>query len=198
MENLWKDLIDGIVTAWDAFWTLWLVQLLWIALCLPVVTIPLAFGGLYYTMRQVAERESTEWRTFFEGARRYYLPAARWTGINAFVIALLGGASLYLVSAGTMPGGDWAQVASGIPLGLLAVWLALNVFTFPFMLGQENPAYRKALRDSALLYLKSPVYTMAFVLFDAAVIALSVWLVIPWFVFTISLTTLMACICVKS
>jgi hypothetical protein len=198
MGNLGKDLINGFLTAWDGFWTLWMSELFWIALCLPVVTIPAAFAGLYYTMNQLANGESLEWRTFFEGVKLYFWPAVRWTVINLLVIALLGLYTLFLVSSATVSGQDWMQAASGIPFGLLVIWLAINAFTFPFMLAQENPSYRMALRNSLIIYLKWPVYTLAFLLVIAAVHGLSIWLVVPWAILTASFTALMACVCVKN
>ena len=196
--NLSKDLIEGFLTAWDGFWTVWMSQLLWIGLCLPVVTIPAAFAGMYYIMHQLANGESLEWRTFFEGIKLYFWPAMRWAGINLLVIASLGLYTLFLISSVNISGQDWVQAASGIPFGLLVIWLAVNAFTFPFMLVQENPSYRMALRNSLILYLKWPVYALAFILVNAVVIGLSVWLVIPWLILTTSFTTLMACVCVKN
>jgi hypothetical protein len=198
MGNLGKNIIEGFITYWDGFWTAWWVQILWIALCLPVVTIPLAFAGLYHTMYQMANGESLEWNTFFEGIKLYWWPAIRWGLVNFLVIALLGSYTLSLVSSGNGLGQDWEQVASGVTLGLLVIWLAINAFTFPFMLAQESPSYRQALRNSMILYLKWPVYTLAFVVVIAAVIGLSVWLLVPWVILTSSLAALMACVCVKN
>jgi hypothetical protein len=198
MGNLVKDLTEGFVTAWDGFWTAWMAELFWIGLCLPVVTIPAAFAGLYYTMFQLANGESLEWRTFFEGIKLYIWPALRWTGINLLVIAVLGSYTLYLTTSVNISGQDWVQAASGIPFGLLVIWVAVNAFTFPFMLAQEKPSYRMALRNSLTLYLKWPVYAIVFILVNGIVIALSVWLVVPWLIFTTSFTALMACVCVKN
>ncbi len=89
------------------------------------------------------------------------------------------------------------SLKSGIPLGIIAIWWAVNQFTFPFMLIQKKPSYLNALRNSLVIFIKWPGVTLGFTLFNLAVILLSLWLRFPWLFFTGSLPALMACLCVK-
>jgi len=201
MRKLGKVIWYGLVTAWDGFWIVWLAEVFWFLLCLPVITAPLAFTGLYYTMHQLANGESVDWRTFFEGIKLYLWPGIRWTVINALVILILYFYFFYLGQTGAnASSSDQAtlQALSGVPLGLIVLWAAINGLTFPLMLRQEKPNYRTALRNSLVFYLKWPGYTLAFLLINGIVIALSVWLLVPFMVLTVSFTALMACVLVKN
>ena len=185
----------GLMTAWDGFWIVWLAEVLWFALCLPVITAPAAFTGLYYTMHELANGESVDWKTFFEGIKRYFWAGMRWFGFNLLAVFLLAFYFLFFSSSGLEV--DVRQALSGVPAGLLIVWAIINAFTFPLMLMQDKPSYLTALRNSLVFYLKWPLYTLAFILFNTAVIALTIWLQVPALVLTGSLTALMACVCVK-
>jgi hypothetical protein len=198
MEKAGRMIYEGLLIAWDGFWAIWVAELLWLVFCLPLVTMPLAFAGLYGCAHALAHGESISWRTFFFGMKRHLGAALRWSGFNLLVILLL---AFYVWFFSTSKGG-LVQVGrgmlSGVPAGLLALWLLFNQFTFPFMLAQENPSYLNALRNSLVMFLKWPGVTTGFTLFNLAVLALSLWLRFPWLVFSGSLTTLMACLCVKS
>ena len=195
MQKLGKNIFDGLTTAWDGLWIIWITEIFWILLCLPIVTIPAAFAGQYYTMHELVNGETVEWRTFFEGIKLFFWPAVRWTVVNLLVILTLGIYILFLSSSASSSGLDWL---SGIPLGLLVIWLIINGFTFPFMLNQENPSYGMALRNSLIFYLKWPFQALAFILINAVVIGLSIWLVIPWIILTASFTALMASVVIKN
>ena len=195
MRQIGKIMFSGLVTAWDGFWFVWLAEILWFALCLPIITAPLAFTGLYYTMHQLANGESVDWKTFFEGIKRYFWAGLRWFGFNLLVVFVLAFYFLFFSASGLTQ--DLRQAISGVPAGLLVVWAIINAFTFPLMLRQEKPSYLTALHNSLVFYLKWPLFTLAFVLFNAAVIALSIWLQFPALILTGSLTALMACVCVK-
>ncbi len=197
MRYVWKIMLGGLYTAWDGFWMLWLANILWFVLCLPIITAPAAFAGLYYTMHEIAYGESVEWRTFFEGIKRNFWPGLRWFGANLLVVFVLLFYFLFFSSTGNFAQ-DVSQVLSGLPVGLLVVWGVINAFTFPLMLEQEKPSYLTALRNSVVFYIKWPGYTLAFILFNAAVIGLCIWLQVPTLIIGGGLTALMACVCVKN
>ncbi len=190
-------MLGGLYTAWDGFWMLWLANILWFILCLPIITAPAAFAGLYYTMHEMAYGESVEWRTFFEGIKRFFWPGLRWFMAILLVAIVLIFYFLFFSSGGNL-NQDVSQMLSGLPVGLLIVWGVINAFTFPLMLEQEKPSYLTALRNSVVFYIKWPGYTLAFILFNAAVIALCIWLQVPTLIIAGGLTALMACVCVKS
>jgi hypothetical protein len=187
-----KKLITGLLTAWDGFWTVWLANIFWLVLCLPIITAPLAFTGLYFTMHELAKGESMEWNTFFYGIRRYFWPGLRWFGFTFAVILILIFYINFIGTESANSSGAGTDIVTGILLGLLVLWIIINTFTFPLMLEQEKPSYRTALTKSIIIYLKWPGFTLVFLLFNAIVIAICIWLIVPSLILVGSLTALMA------
>jgi hypothetical protein len=180
---------------WDGFWIVWLSNVLWVLFLIPVITIPLAFAGLYACAHSLAHNESLEWQTFFTGIKKYFSASLRWTLANLFVSFLLGFYAWFFTTQGNSTGR--LSTLTGIILALALLWWILNMYTFPFMLVQAKPAYLNALRNSTVLFIKWPGQTLGCTLFNLLVIGLSVWLRFPWLIFGASLPALIACLCVK-
>lgn len=198
MSNAGRLLYEGLVTAWDGFWMVWLSNILWLVLCLPVVTAPLAFAGLYYCAHGLVYGEpSMSWRCFFVGIKRYFGPALRWGGLNLLVLFTVAFYTWFFSPARGDITRAWHSLAGGLLIPLLLIWCVLNFYTFPFMLIQEKPSYMNALRNSLVLFLRWPGVALGFTLFSLAILALSAWLRFPWLVLGGSLPALMACQCVK-
>ncbi len=198
MSRAGRLIYEGLITAWDGFWVVWVSDLLWVVFCLPIVTIPLAFAGLYECAHALAYGESVTGRTFFSGIKRHLGACLRWAFFNLCVLALLVFYAWFFSPAGGTLAGLEKSLLGGVPLAVMALWWAVNQFTFPFMLVQEKPSYRNALRNSLVAWLKWPGMVLGFTLFNLVVIGLSTLLRFPWLFFGASLPALMACLCVKT
>jgi hypothetical protein len=188
---------QGLLVAWDGFWIVWLSDVLWLLFCLPIITIPFAFAGLYTCAYGLAYGESLDWKSFFSGMKRYLGASLRWTGFNALVILVLVFYFWFFSSTGRslIPAGG--EFLIDIPVVLIFLWCIINLYTFPFMLAQQKPSYIQALRNSLVLFLKWPGIALGFTLFNLVVITLSILLRFPWVVLGASLPALLACVCVK-
>jgi len=184
---------DGFFVMWDGFWIVWLSNLFWLAFLIPVITIPLAFAGLYTCAHGLAHGESLEWQSFFTGIKKYFGASLRWSGANLLVFFVL----TFYIWFFSVRGNNLTDVWRNVFIVLALLWSALNMYTFPFMLVQQKPSYLNALRNSAILFLKWPGQALGFTLFNLLVIGLSLWLRFPWLVFGASLPALMSCLCVK-
>jgi uncharacterized membrane protein YesL len=173
---LWEFLRD----AYDDFYKLVIFNLLWVITTVPVVTAPAAAAGIYFAANQMAHHEQVDWRTFFEGFRRYWRLGLRWIVVNLVAIALL----VFNFWFYSQYPAQWAPWARGLFLGILVLWVLLQVYTFPMLFEQKDRRMRTALRNSAVLYLKRPGLVIGTTLFLAVLLAVSTIIVIPWFLFT--------------
>jgi len=197
MSKAGRLIYEGLITAWDGFWVVWVSDLLWVAFCLPVVTAPLAFAGLYECAHGLSYGQSITWRTFFSGMKRHLGASYRWAAFNLFVLTVLVFyAWFFSPSKGTLSGLR-TGLLGGVPLAVMVLWWAVNQFTFPLMLVQAKPSYMNALRNSLVIWLKWPGVSLGFTLFNLAIIGLSILLRFPWLFIGASLPALMACLCVK-
>lgn len=180
----------------DEFGMVWVSNLFWLVLLIPVITIPLAFAGLYTCAHGIVYGESLEWKSFFRGIKKYFFPSLRWAGANLLVLGVI----IFYVWFFSVENNSDARLSKLLVYVFLLFalsWITLNMYTFPFMLVQEKHSYLNALRNSAVLFLKWPVQALGFSLFNLVVIGLSLWLRFPWLILGASLPALMACLCVK-
>lgn len=196
MARAGRLIYDGFLIMWDEFWMVWLSNLFWLVLLIPVITLPLAFAGLYVCAHRIVHGESLEWRSFFVGIKKHFGTALRWTGANLLVFLVLAFYIWFFTVRNSNLSDVWRNLGN-VFIVLALLWSVLNLYTFPFMLVQKNPSYLNALRNSAVMFLKWPGQAFGFTLFNLLVIGLSIWLRFPWLVFGASLPALMSCLCVK-
>jgi hypothetical protein len=188
---------QGLLLTWDGFWVVWLSNLLWLVFCLPVITAPLGFAGLYECAHGLAYGESITWRTFFAGIKRHLVSCYRWAAFNLLVILVLVFYAWFFSPTRGSLAGLAASLRGGVPIAVMLLWWVVNQFTFPFMLVQKKPSYLNALRNSLVIFIKWPGVVLGFTLFNLAVLFLCVWLRFPTIFIAGSLPALMACLCVK-
>ena len=196
MARAGRLIYEGFFVMWDSFWIVWLSNFFWLVLIIPVITIPLAFAGLYVCAHGIVHGESQEWRAFFTGIKKYFGASIRWSGANLLVISVLAFYAWFFSDRGRHLTDVWQNLGN-VFLVLALLWWILNMFTFPFMLVQQKPSYLYSLRNSVVLFLKWPGQALGVTLFNLLVIGMSLWLRFPWLVFGASLPALMACLCVK-
>ncbi len=183
LKALWRSLIN----AYDAAFMIVFSNILTVVLLLPALVVPvpilslllamvgasLGITGLYYTNYQIATGESVDWKTYFEGIRRYWWPGIRWSVINGVVLF---SASFYFIYFSYSEEG-WAAVIMGLDLGIMAIWVLLQMLTFPLMLHQEKPSFRTALRNALVFMMRWPTITFTFLF--PAILLIILTLVFP-------------------
>jgi hypothetical protein len=197
MAHSGEKVLKTFKALWDGFWVVWLAQVFWLLLCLPVVTFPLAFTGMYSATYAAATGESTTWKTFFEGIKKNFKPGVTWSLVNLLVCAVLGFYLWFVSSQSSLFESTTARVLQVILIAVLIFWFLLNQYTFPFLLAQEKPSYRQALRNSLVLFLKWPGMSFAFSVLILCVLALSLAFRFFWVIFAVSLPAFLAASCVK-
>ena len=158
-------------------------NVLWILACLPVITIPPAFGGLYYSTYKLAKQEHVTWRTFLEGFRLYFWASWRFAGANLLIYSFL---SFDFIITNQIAA-EWSSILQGTYLGFLVLWTAAQIFTFPFILAQEQPRLRLAWRNSISLYFKHFGFALLLTLGLTLILVVNYWLWPLMFILTGSL-----------
>jgi uncharacterized membrane protein YesL len=137
---------------WDEWISAILISCLWLLAQLLIVTGPPATATLFAMARRTYDGEywsaADAWATF----RALFGPAWLWGLPNIVVIGL----SLYNISTfWSVPGGMWSGLRIIWLIGLL-VWLALNLFYWPFYLAAEDRSLRNTFTNSARFWLLHP------------------------------------------
>lgn len=180
---------DALVDAYYEAVPLATFNVLWFILTLPVITALPATAGLYYATNQLAHQKHVTWRTFFEGFRSHFWLGWHWGLANLLVLMVLGFNFWFYGRVEA----SWAVWAQGALLGLMGLWGFLQLYTFPLLLEQEDRRMRIALRNSLVLFLKHPAFSIGLAFFVMLLVLVSTFLLPPfWLLFTASLSAYLA------
>ncbi len=188
MRQAAKVFSDSLRDFYDDGALLIAVNVLWVGLSLPLITLPPATGGLYYVTNRIAHGYAAQVRTFFEGFRQYFIKSWQLALANLLVLAVTW---VNLVFYGQL-NNLWIRLLRILLLYILAFWLAMQIYTFPLLLEQEHKRLKLVLRNAALLVLADPVFTVILAVLLLAAIALSAALTLPLILVTSSFVSLVA------
>jgi uncharacterized membrane protein YesL len=164
------------------------INILWVAFTLLILTIPPAFAGLYYATNQLAQDEPVTRRTFFEGFKKYFLVSYGWFLSNGVVLSLL----LFNISLGIQVSEKWLQILTGFYWILIVIWLCFQIYTFPFLIQQEEPKLILAIRNSAILWLKHGIFNLSLSIIIGLLVIISIYLYPSWLFISASLIAYLA------
>jgi uncharacterized membrane protein YesL len=157
---------------YDHLGLLIVLNLIWLALLVPVVTAPAATAALFDTARRMAHRESVGVRQYFRSFRSLFLPAlfvGLFSGVIGFLLWL--GIDFYSHLGGTMR-------YPGFLLAALLVWLGvlvalLHAHLLPVLTHGERRLL-PVLRTAALLTLDNLAFTVGILVQTLALTALCI------------------------
>lgn len=139
-----------IVDLFDWLFPFCAVNLLWVLCSLTIVLFPPATASLFEVGHRAYQGQPPTAHAFITGIRRWMRPAWLWAAPNALLVALA-------VGIGRSPGVSEAAavvLAAGVALILLA-----QAYVWPYMMVQETPELRRALRNSLFTVLADPLLT---------------------------------------
>jgi uncharacterized membrane protein YesL len=156
-------------------------NLAFVALSLPVITVPAAYsalmrvGHLAHTDPSAADL-SAFWETFRANFRRS-LP---WGGANV-LFAVINFNNLIA----------YARIDTPLVMGLevvwfiaTLVWLGMLLYTWPIYYEMNEPTITGAVRNALVMVLQNPLYTVALLLVIALLSAVSTVLIATWLLLT--------------
>jgi uncharacterized membrane protein YesL len=183
-EFTWRSLVE----AFDNTYELIIINALWLVFTVLVLTAPPAAAGLVYATNQLAHKKSASWRTFFEGFRKYIWTSYLWGISNIFVlVTFFLGIDFY----GQFEV-EWLLCIRGLFIGLLIPWVLLQVYTLPLLIEQDEQRLTLALRNSSVLYLRNPGFSIGLVFVLAILFYISYLLKgAPVFIFLGSLSAVL-------
>jgi uncharacterized membrane protein YesL len=188
--NSTKDYIRTVLdTIRYDFGDLMLINIYWVLLMLPIITIPPAFAGLYYSTTQLVQNETVTRQTFIAGFKKYFRTSYVWFFSNVFVVGLL----LFNIDLSIrVPGLSWLQNLTGVYWVLLAAWTLLQIYSFPLLILQDKPKLVLALRNSAILWFKHILFSLILSVVTILLVGVSIYLYPLWFVIAASFIAYLA------
>lgn len=106
INDYFRTVLHALRFSFDELLT---VNVLWVLLTIPIVTIPPAFAGLYYATNQLANDKKVTRHTFFDGFKKYFSKSYLWFLVNTVVIGLL---IFNIILGGQRPETAWLRQLS--------------------------------------------------------------------------------------
>lgn len=180
-----KTLKEAIMDAWDAMIPLVGLNMIWFLFTALIITAFPAFGGLYYATNQTAHGESAGLGTFFEGFKKQFWTSWKW-GLVSLIVYGLSLVNIWFY--GQFEGLGFLLLQS-LFLSTILIFTCINIYTYPFLLEQEKPSIKLALKNSFAAFVRYMGRTLLLVLFSIALAIVSVLLPPLWILFTMSIIT---------
>lgn len=171
-----QDREPGLFRKWfwntyDYLGTLIVINILWLLLALPLVTLPLAFAGLFRVTGRIAAYEETGIRDFFAHTRGDLGRSFKVCVLYAGVLILLAANMFFYMRL--MEDWPWAgAILSGVMMWLIVFVCMTAVYALPLMLRRQAPA-RQIIRSGVFLVLDNPRRSFLLFLGGSLVMAFS-------------------------
>ncbi|MEJ5249640.1 MAG: hypothetical protein WHS90_17840 [Caldilinea sp.] len=145
----------------------------WIGTLL-IVTAPMTWAGVHYVANRIANYKRAGFDFFWEGAKQHVGRAVLlWLLLLAAPPIMVNSVDFYFNNGG------WLVVPGFITLWLLLLSALAAQYFYPLFWQQTEPKLSLILRNSFLLVVRHPLYSLLMLLFQLLLIAVSVALLVP-------------------
>jgi hypothetical protein len=184
VKNVFRVFWVAIKDWWDELFTLMLMNIVTLLLAVPIVTFPPALAGLWNAANVVVQGKVPSWGDYFAGFRHYFLKAWGLALLNILAAAIVF-TNVRFYTPEVAPFEINPTLSTWIRGFFIAVgflWAVLQMYPMAALLEQEDQRLRVALRNSVILLIVNPGFTVVLALLMLLVAAVSTFFVIPWIV----------------
>ncbi len=197
MKGVFRLFWEAVKDFWDELFFLALLNIVTALLAVLVITLPPALAGLWNVANRVAQGKAIGWSDYFEGFRRYFWKAWGLALLNILVITIAI-TNLRFYTPGNAPFEIHPTLSLWIRALWMAVaflWLTLQMYPLALLLEQEDQRLRVALRNTVVIFIANPGFTLVLAVLLWAVAVISTLLSPLWFFLT---PALLAVVCNKA
>ena len=166
--------------AFGVWWNEWIVMIVlnaaWLLLQLPVITSAPATAVVYAMAQKSYDGEYWGPHDAWDALWHLFWPAWRWGLLNGLFLLVVG-FNLAAYRNDTAP--LWG-ILRLIWLATLVIWLALNLFYWPFWLAQSDKSMRTTYANCGRFLLLNPWPALLLVVFSVMLAAISVATMLPF------------------
>jgi hypothetical protein len=158
------------------FWDFWDHMFFWIllnlvafGLCLTVVGIPFALGGLVAVGAVIADGKEASWRDFWQGAKKHAARMAFW--VVSILLALISG----LIAAQQYPVwlGKPGYFLAGLVLWLMVGFLAISFYLPGAFVHRSELSLKSFYVQGFYLFLRHPIFSLYWLCLTSAFLVIS-------------------------
>jgi uncharacterized membrane protein YesL len=183
-----KTFKEALLDAWDALIPLVGINVIWFLLTILVIPAIPAFGGLYCATNQIAHGKTADIRTFFEGFKDKFWISWKWGLLNLVVYGLL---MINIWFYGQFEGFGYVILQS-LFFSMMLIFTCMQIYTYPFLLEQEEPSLKNAIRNSFAAFLRFMGRSFGLLILFIILVAVSILLPPLWIILTMSIILYLA------
>lgn len=157
----------------DLFLCVFMSVAFWVGL-MPIVTIPMVIMGMHKVSNRLANYKRVDNSFFWEGLRTNI-----GKGWILFLVSLLVPVAIIFNIWFYLSSDGWVATIGFAWFWLLLLALTTGQYIFPLIWQQDEPDVRLALRNSVLLALRHPIYSILMLLFQLVLLVISAGLTLP-------------------
>jgi uncharacterized membrane protein YesL len=166
LRDWYDDIIGALV-----------INTLWLLSWLTIVLGPPATFGVYYYAHYMAHGINEGVQGMLEGARRFLIKSWMTFAVFALGDILLGVNILFYWQMGAV----WSTAVGAFFMLLLLLWLITQFYAMAYIMEQEEPSLKMALKNGFFTIFAAPGYTFVVVGLAFSLIAISAALIFPLF-----------------
>jgi uncharacterized membrane protein YesL len=197
MKNVFRVFWEALKDFWDELLLLVLMNVVTVLLVIPVVTLPPALAGLWNVANRVAQGKVISWSDYFAGFRLYFWKAWGLALLNILMFIIVS-ANLWFYVPGNTPFDLHPTLSLLMRSAWLAVaflWLTAQMYPLALLLEQDDQRLRTILRNTAVIFIANPGFTLVLVVLLLIVVVISTLLPMMWLLVT---PALFAVVCNKA
>ena len=197
MKNVFRVFWEAIKDFWDELFLLMLMNIVTALLLFPIVTFPPALAGLWNAANLAAQGKSIAWHDYFEGFRRYFFKAWGLALLNILVIGMAV-ANIRFYTPGIAPFEIGETASTWIRGAFIAgalLWTIFQMYPMAALLEQKDQRLRVTLRNSVILFIGNPGFSIVLFILLLLVAAISTLFAAPWALVTLAI---LAVVCNKA
>jgi uncharacterized membrane protein YesL len=161
-------------SAYEELFLVVYLSVVWWAGALLIVTGPMATAGLHNVANRVANYKRVDSSYFWEGAKQRV-----GQGILLYLLTILAPPLILFSITFYFGQQDWIAI-----FGVLMAWFLLTIlmagqYWFPLFWQQTEPGLKLTIRNSFVLAIRHPLYSILMLLFQLLLFVVSVLLVLP-------------------
>jgi uncharacterized membrane protein YesL len=160
----------------------------WYPGLLAIATYPIATAAIYPIAHRVAVGKTFHLSDYWDGVKAYWWRAILWFLANVLAVALW---YVNLDFYAQLIRNEWVLLVGGFWTSVFVVWLLTQIHFWPMMMVQEEPNIVQAWRNSVILVLRFPVFSIIIGILSVILIVLSTVLVAPLFLFMMGLVAIL-------
>ncbi len=162
--------------AWEELYLVVGISLFWWLGALLIVTAAPATRGSQGVANRIANYRRSSMDIFWEEARTRIGASWLLTGIMIFAFAMIP-LNIWFYSSGGIEG--WRAIVVALWLWALLLYFMVSQYLFPLLCQQSEASVGMAIRNAAVLAMRSPFYSLLGVLFEVLIVVLCFALVAP-------------------